>query len=152
MHASNLSLPILNQQLLLLYQPLCNTKRDLKRVSNNISRREREPLRQRDVLDAVTLVDLDPHQVLRVGRVLDVVACQHNTQFSVSHLSIYLGNSRLAGGERGGGWSAARASGSQWETRNPRPGIEIPPTYRCCRGTRPCRPRGSRTCAPPRCL
>jgi hypothetical protein len=49
-----------NQDLLLLLQPLRHTQRNIQRLGHDVRRREREPLRQRDVGYAVGFVDFDP--------------------------------------------------------------------------------------------
>lgn len=63
-----------NNQLLLLLEPLRNLKRDLQRLRHDPRRRQRQPLRQRDVNHAIAFVDFDPLQRLVRGRVLNVVA------------------------------------------------------------------------------
>jgi hypothetical protein len=68
------SLASRNNQLLLLLQPLCNTKRNLQRLRDNSRRRESQPLRQRDIDHAVGFVDFDPLESLVGGRVFDVVS------------------------------------------------------------------------------
>jgi len=65
--------PLSDYQLLLLPQPPRNLHRDLQRRRHDLRRRQRQPLRQRDVHHAVALVDFDPLQSLVGGRVLDVV-------------------------------------------------------------------------------
>lgn len=60
--------------MLLLYQARRDIKRDLQRVGHDVGGREGQPLRQRDVLHAIALVDLDPDEVFRLGGILDVVA------------------------------------------------------------------------------
>lgn len=69
------SLPVLDEQLLLLDQALGDVERDLERVGHDVGGREGQPLRQRDVFYAFALVDLDPDEVFRLRGVFDVVAC-----------------------------------------------------------------------------
>lgn len=76
---SSISLPALDQQLLLLHQALGDIQRDLERVGHDVGGREGQPLRQRDVFHAVALVDLDPDEVFRLGGILDVVAYLNET-------------------------------------------------------------------------
>lgn len=47
---------------------------DLQDVGNSISRSQRQPLGQGDISDAVALVELDPHEFLGLGGVLDIVS------------------------------------------------------------------------------
>lgn len=63
-----------DQDLLLLLDLLGEFKRNLQNLGNNLGRRERKPLRQRDVGDAVRFVDFNPDEVFGLGSVLDVVA------------------------------------------------------------------------------
>jgi hypothetical protein len=51
-----------NNNLLLPPQPPSSLDRNLQRLRYNARRRQRQPLRQRDVHDSVALVDLDPLQ------------------------------------------------------------------------------------------
>jgi hypothetical protein len=71
---STQSLSLSDDQLLLLPQPLRNLKRNLQRLGHDPRRRESQPLRERNVYDAIALVDFDPLQRFVGGRVLDVVA------------------------------------------------------------------------------
>lgn len=73
--SSYLPSPLRDNQLLLLPQPPCNIHRNLQRRRHNFRRRQRQPLRQRDVHDAVGLVDFDPLQSFVEGGVFDVMAC-----------------------------------------------------------------------------
>lgn len=65
-----------NDELLLLLQVLHHGERDVQGSGYDLRGSEREPLGQTDVRDAVGLVDLDPHELLSVRGVLDVVAWQ----------------------------------------------------------------------------
>lgn len=63
----------MDQKLLLIFDMFDDINVDLKSVGHNIVRRQGEPLSQRDIGHAVTLVQLDPHQLLGVRGVFDVV-------------------------------------------------------------------------------
>jgi hypothetical protein len=69
------ALSVFDQILLLLHEVLSDLERDLERVRDDVGRREREPLRQRDVLHAVALVYLNPDELFGIGCVLDIMAC-----------------------------------------------------------------------------
>lgn len=69
------NLRLCDQDLLLLLQALGKLKWDVENLGNNVCRSEREPLRERDVGDAVRLVDLNPDEVF-VASILDVVSRQ----------------------------------------------------------------------------
>lgn len=71
--SSSSSVHLSDNQLLLLTQPLRNLHRDLQRRRHDLRRRQRQPLRQRNVHHAVALVDFDPLQSLVGGRVFDIV-------------------------------------------------------------------------------
>jgi hypothetical protein len=65
----------LHKHLLLLLQSLHNIHRNLQHTRHDFRRRQRQPLRQRDIRHTLRLVDLNEGQVLRGGGVFDVVAC-----------------------------------------------------------------------------
>lgn len=62
------------QNLLLLLELLSNFEGNLESLGNEISRGKGKPLGQRDVGDAVRLVNLDPDKILSLRSVLNVVA------------------------------------------------------------------------------
>ena len=63
-----------HERLLLLLNSLHNFKVYLQRLSHHIRRRQGKPLRERNVGYAITLVDLDPDELLGVRGVFDIVA------------------------------------------------------------------------------
>ena len=64
----------LDKKLLLLLDMFDNFNVNLQSVGHGICRSQSEPLCQRDIGHAVTLVDLDPDQFLSLRCVFDVVA------------------------------------------------------------------------------
>ena len=101
--SANISCPqliALDEDLLLLLELLDKSNVDLERLRDNVGGRERQPLCQRDVLDLVGLVNLDPDQVFSVGRVLDV-------------MSKRLAHGEMSGKQRGGfgGWMKSEVGG-----------------------------------------
>jgi hypothetical protein len=64
----------LQQNLLPLLQLLHKSDRDLERLRDNIGGCQGQPLRQGDVHDPIGLVNLDPDQIIRLGRILDVMS------------------------------------------------------------------------------
>lgn len=70
--SDNIDIP-LNQNLLFLTQILNNILRHSQRISSNIDRRKRQPLRKTNINYPITLVKLQPMQVFRLGCVFDIV-------------------------------------------------------------------------------
>jgi hypothetical protein len=64
----------MHNDLFLLLQPQHHIHRNLEHTRHNIRRRERKPLRERDIRHALRLVDLDEREVLRRRCVFDVMA------------------------------------------------------------------------------
>jgi hypothetical protein len=64
----------LDKNLLFLLDLLNDTDVDLENVGNSISGSQSKPLSKRNISDTVTLVELDPNQLLGLRSVLDVVA------------------------------------------------------------------------------
>lgn len=71
---------LLDQNLLLLLDRLGHIQRNLEDTGDNVGGSQSQPLRERNVLDSVTVVDLDPHQVFRGGCVLNVVAYNYMSE------------------------------------------------------------------------
>ena len=94
-----------NKILLLLLQPLRKTKRHLQRPRHNIRRRQRQPLTQTDVRHPITLVYLNPRQIVRLRRVLNVVAAVIGKHARVAGLEVK--GARVAVADEDGG--SARA-------------------------------------------
>lgn len=65
---------LLDEELLLLLERLDELDGHLERLRSHLGGCQGEPLRQGNIGDAVRFIDLDPDQVFRLGRVLDVVA------------------------------------------------------------------------------
>lgn len=70
----NTDLVSLDENLLLLLDMADNFLVDLQSLSSDVRRSQGQPLSERDVCDTVTLIDLNPHEFLGVGRVLNVVS------------------------------------------------------------------------------
>jgi hypothetical protein len=64
----------MHNNLLLLLQPQHHIHRNLEHTRHNIRRRERKPLRERDIRHALGLVDLDEREILRRGCVFNIMA------------------------------------------------------------------------------
>ena len=62
-----------NDQLLLLLQTFNHILTDLQRTGHDIARCEGEPLRQTDINNSITLIQLDPDQCLILAGILDIV-------------------------------------------------------------------------------
>lgn len=65
-----------NEDLLVLLELLDKLNGHLERLRHEVRGRQRKPLGERDVGDSVRLVDLDPDEVLVLGRVLNVVSAR----------------------------------------------------------------------------
>lgn len=63
-----------NDQLLLGLQALDDRERHVKSSGHDFGRRQCQPLGQADVGNAVGLVELDPHELLGLRSVFDIVA------------------------------------------------------------------------------
>lgn len=83
----------MDNDLLLLLQALDNIDGNLENVSDNIGRRKGQPLCQRHVRNAISLVYFNESQVLRLGSVLDVMAwyesvvCKKRRRWTISYQS-----------------------------------------------------------------
>jgi hypothetical protein len=76
----------MNNDLLLFLQALDYVDRNLKHICDNVRRRKSQPLRQRDIGNTLRLIDLDEGQILRLRRVLNVVACSSSAAITkLSH-------------------------------------------------------------------
>jgi hypothetical protein len=64
----------MNNDLLVLLQPLDNVNGNLQHISHDIRRSKCQPLRQRNIGNTICLVDLDESQILCGRSVLDVMA------------------------------------------------------------------------------
>jgi hypothetical protein len=96
----------MHNNLLLLLQSLHHTHRHLQHIRHNIRRRERQPLRQAHVRDALTLVDFNKREILCRACVLNVMPAvigKHSrvTGFEVKCAAV--GVTREDGGARGAG-------------------------------------------------
>lgn len=68
------SLVALEEKLLLLLDALDDFDVDLQGVGHSVRRGQSKPLGQRDIGHAVTLVELEPNQLLSVGSVFNIVS------------------------------------------------------------------------------
>lgn len=68
----------LDQDLLLLFQLVDELNRHLQDTGNHVGRRQCQPLREGNVGQAITFVDLHPLKSLRLRCVLNVVTCITN--------------------------------------------------------------------------
>lgn len=102
-----------NQQLFLLLQRIYHTPRNLQRIRHNIRWRQRQPLRQANIRHAITLINLNPHQLLRLTRVLHIMA------------RIVREDGSIAGGEVEG----ARVGASNEDGGACVPGVEVQPFF-----------------------
>ena len=71
---TSLSLLRLNKILLLLLQCLRKAQRHLQRPGHNIRRRQRKPLTQANISHPITLINLNPRQIVRLRSILNVMA------------------------------------------------------------------------------
>lgn len=99
---TTLSSAPLQQNLPLRLQLLHHRQRNLQRIRDNLRRRERQPLRQADIGNAIALVEFDPAQFGGVGRVFNVVTCCGRIATIVVLAEIRL-HQRTLWEERGGG-------------------------------------------------
>lgn len=97
-------MPLLDQNLLLLLDRLGHVQWNLEDTGDNVCGSQSQPLRERNVLDSVTLVDLDPHQVFRGRGVLNVVTYDYMSEAVwrvqvIKHTTVVREQGRIAGRE-----------------------------------------------------
>ena len=76
-----------NQHLLPLLEILHHAQRQIEHLTHNITRRERQPLRQTNIRDPVRLIQLDPDEIRR-PRVLNIVAAVVREHRRVARLEV----------------------------------------------------------------
>lgn len=86
----------MDNDLLLLFQPLNNINRNLKDISHDIRRRESQPLGERHIGYTISLVDFNEGQVLSLRSVLDVVACTY-VSLLVNRIQMWERHTRVVG-------------------------------------------------------
>jgi hypothetical protein len=96
----------MHNNLLLLLQPLHYTYRHFQHVRHNIRRRERQPLRQTHIRDALALIDFNKREILRRARILNIMPAVIGKHSRVTGFEIEcaaVGVAREDGGARGAG-------------------------------------------------
>jgi hypothetical protein len=96
----------MHNNLLLLLQTLHHTHRHFQHIRHNIRGSKRQPLRQANVRDTLTLVNLNERQILRRARILNIMATVIRKYGCVTGLEVECTTIRVScedGGARGAG-------------------------------------------------